>query len=197
MEQVERSKPRRSLGWLWMILSLILIAAFMTWLGLESKPTEVTVQTNEEGAPEGAAAPVVPLDSFSLHPDQYVGQEIQLQNVQAQSSMGPQAYWLDMPTNVPFLLKADSSLAASGDFAMESGTRYNVLGRVIAMSDSVLNAWQQSGAIGSEGERMQAEFATAFIEASQVQRTGGASGTGGPSSGAGGTGQSSGPGQGQ
>jgi hypothetical protein len=32
----------------------------------------------------------------------------------------------------------------------------------------VLNAWQQSGAIQSEGERMQAEFATAFIEASQV-----------------------------
>jgi hypothetical protein len=173
MEQVEQKKPGRGLAWLWMILSLVMIAGFMTWLGIKSKPTEVTVQTGDQGAVENAGVPVIPLDTFSLNPDQYVGRQIRLQNVQAQSSMGKQAYWLDMPTQVPFLLKADSTLVAGGGFTMESGTRYDVRGRIVAMNDSVLDAWQKSGAIETDGERMQAEFATAFIEASQVQRVSG------------------------
>jgi len=188
MEQVERRKPRRGLAWLWMILSLVMIAAFMAWLGLESKPTEITVQTGEQ-TEETGGVPVVPLDTFALNPDQYVGQDVRLQNVQAQSAMGKQAYWLDMPTQVPFLLKVDSTLAADG-VTMESGTRYNVSGRVVTMSDSVLDAWQQSGAIQNEGERMQAEFATAFLEASTVTRS---ANQGGAASG----GSGSGSGQGQ
>ncbi|HKJ93384.1 MAG TPA: hypothetical protein VJ957_09450, partial [Longimicrobiales bacterium] len=80
-------------------------------------------------------------------------------------------------------------LAADG-VTMESGTRYNVSGRVVTMSDSVLDAWQQSGAIQNEGERMQAEFATAFLEASTVTRS---ANQGGAASG----GSGSGSGQGQ
>ncbi|MEJ2678765.1 MAG: hypothetical protein P8174_06795 [Gemmatimonadota bacterium] len=155
-----------------------MIAGFMTWLGVESKPTEVTVQTSDEGiSPEEAGVPLIPLDTFSLHPEQYLGQRVRLQNVQAQSSLGKEAYWLDMPSQVPFLLKADSSLVASGDFTMETGTSYYVMGRVLAMDDSVLSAWEASGAIQGEGERMQAEFATDFIEASIVRPVSGQCGT--------------------
>jgi hypothetical protein len=178
MAHTEHRKSGRGVAWLWMILSLIMMAGFMTWLGVESKPTEVTVQTNDEGTtPAEAAAPLIPLDTFSLHPEQYLGQTIRLQNVQAQSSLGKEAYWLDMPSQVPFLLKADSALAASGDFTMETGTSYYVMGRVLAMDDSVLSAWEASGAIQGEGERMQAEFATDFIEASIVRPVNGQSGT--------------------
>lgn len=178
MEHTEHRKSGRGVAWLWMILALIMMAGFLTWLGVESKPTEVTVQTNDEGiTPAEAAAPLIPLDTFSLHPEQYLGQTIRLPAVQAQSSLGKEAYWLDMPSQVPFLLKADSALVASGSFTMETGTSYYVMGRVLAMDDSVLSAWEASGAIQGEGERMQAEFATDFIEASIVRPVNGQSGT--------------------
>lgn len=192
MEQLEHKKPGRGLAWLWMLLSLIMIAGFMTWLAMESKPTEVTVQTNDEGTAGDAGVPVIPLDTFSLHPEQYLGQQVRLRGVQAQSNLGKEAYWLDMPSKVPFLLKADSALVAGG-FTMETGTRYDVQGRVLAMDDSVLSAWTTSGALQGEGDRMQAEFATTFIEASVVQPARGQGGV----PGAGQAGSGTAPGQAQ
>ncbi len=98
--------------------------------------------------------------------------------MRAQSTLGPQAYWLDMPNDVPFLMKADSSLVSEGTFDMEVGTSYSVVGTMHAMTDSVLAAWEEQGALTEEGQRMQAEFATSFLEARRVVPTGGSSGSG-------------------
>jgi hypothetical protein len=53
--------------------------------------------------------------------------------------------------------------------SVEVGTPYTVVGTMYAMNDSVLNAWEASGAIADEGQRMQAEFATSFLEARSMR----------------------------
>ena len=54
-----------------------------------------------------------------------------------------------------------------------------VTGIVLAINDSVLNAWSNAGTI-SEGDRLAAEFATHFMDAAQVlnEAAGGAGGEG-------------------
>jgi len=171
MEQTERKKPRRALTWLWMLISLVAVGAFLYWLSVESEPTQVAVVEEEDPfAGETGALRVSP-DTFAADPDSYVGGDVLLNGVRAQSTMGPQAYWLEMPNGVPYLAKADSSLLTAGEFDLEVGTAYSLVGTVHVMSDSVLTAWEETGAITEEGQRMQAEFATSFIEVRRVVPT--------------------------
>lgn len=121
------------------------------------------------GQADTTAGMQVALTDFSENPDAFIGMRLVLHGVTPQSSMGPEAYWIDMPSNLPFLVKASSRLAASGGFSMKVGLQYDIGGRIFAMTDSVLSAWEKSGAIQNEGERMQAEFATSFMEVEMVK----------------------------
>lgn len=168
MEQTERKKSRRGLTWFWMLLSVVMIGGFMYWLSVSSEPTPVTIVQDEEPEEE-AGVLTVSVDSFAQDPDSWVGGDVRIRGVQASSNMGPQAYWLDMPTGVPFLLKLGPTLVADSAFSVEVGTPYTVVGTMYAMNDSVLNAWEASGAIADEGQRMQAEFATSFLEARSMR----------------------------
>lgn len=178
MEQTERRKPRRGLTWLWMLLSLVLISGFMYWLSISSEPTEIVIVQEEEPLDEPGVLAVA-LDAFAADPDSYVGGDIRLDGVRAQSTMGSQAYWLEMPTGVPFLMKLDSSLVSDSTLSVEVGTTYAVVGTMHTMTDSVLTAWSEAGAIADEGQRMQAEFATSFLEARRIRASGGDGNDGG------------------
>lgn len=111
----------------------------------------------------------VALMDFGANPAAFIGRRVVLHGVTLVSSLGKEAYWLDMAGNVPFLVKASPKLAASGGFSMKLGLRYDIEGRIVAMTDSVLSAWEKSGAIQDEGERMQAEFAASFMEVESIK----------------------------
>jgi hypothetical protein len=152
-----------------MILSFLLMAAFLAWLGMTSEGTEPVVV--EEQAPtvesmdsvEMAAAPVT-ADELRLDPAGYVGQSVRIEAPVA-SGVGPEAFFLDLPQS-PFLVKMDSALVASGRRVPQGGV--TVTGTVLAMNDSIVSDWAGKGVI-SESDRPLVEFATHFIEASRVR----------------------------
>lgn len=170
---------RGSLTWLWMLLALVVVAGFLTWLGMASEPSSVAVveeedTTDVEDGTDGTFV-VVPKDSLADNKAQYAGQTIRVPDVQATGSLGPQVFWGELGTpeqQVPILVRLDSTLVNAG-LEVESGSRYGITGLVQRMSDSVAGAWLESGVLPDEGAEMQATFADYFIEASNIRPAGG------------------------
>lgn len=175
--ETQRRPQGRQYTWLWMILALVLTGALLVWLAVVSEPTEVAVVEEEEPEAE-AMVPAVPIDQFAVNPDQYAGQMVRLTDIEVASRMGTQAMWINLPNDMPYLIKLDTAaLGQAGTIA--SGDFVTVAGMVHPMTDSVLAAWQETGAIQNEGQLAEAQFATSFLEATGARRTGGAGGAGG------------------
>lgn len=165
-----RSSPASAL---WPLAAIVVVGVFIVWLAMTSEPSviaapEETSDTTAAPGSEMETAPVVAATDFESNTSSYVGQEIQLPNVPVSSTMGPQIIWVELPSGAPFLVKMDSALASAGQ-AVAAQTRVTVVGRVLQKTDSVLGAWQQSGAIQNAGHRAQAEYGTTFIEARRIR----------------------------
>lgn len=170
---VER-KPSGQFTWLWVALSLVLMVGFFWWLSVKAEPTSGPIVQEETPEEEAEGAAVTP-EQLAAGAAAYAGQDVRLRDVTIASRMGAQAFWIQLPNDQPFLVKLDSALVAGGR-TVAGGQRVSVAGRLHAMSDSVLDAWQQSGGIADEVERAEAEFAQHFIEARELT----AQGAGGP-----------------
>lgn len=173
----------RSFTWLWMLLAVVVVAGFLTWLGMASEPSAVAIveeeDTTEVDAEDGTFTEVA-RDSLAANKGRYEGQVIRVPDLQATGGLGPQVFWGELGTperQVPILVRLDSALAADS-MQVESGNRYAVTGLVQSMTDSVAAAWLESGVLPDEGAEMQATFADYFIEASRIRpaRSGGAGG---------------------
>lgn len=151
-----------------MVLAFIAVGGFLYWLGRTAEPTTVTVQEEMEEDTEGVG-PLVTMDELAANAAAFVGQSIRLSGVEVTSRLGTQAFWTTLPNQTPYLIRIGPELSASG-FAVLSGDRAElVLGTVHEMSDSVLNAWVAEGILTSDIQRIEAEFATSFLEADMVQ----------------------------
>ncbi|MGD2068378.1 MAG: hypothetical protein PVI57_06805 [Gemmatimonadota bacterium] len=153
-----------------MILSFLLMAGFLAWLGLTSEGTEeVAMQEGDDTVAEQAdsmemaAVPVTP-DELRLNAANYEGQSVRI-DAPVAGAVGSQAFFLDLPQS-PFLVKMDSALVAEGR-RMPVGDVV-VTGTVLAMTDSIVGAWSNAGTI-SEADRPLVEFATHFIQASRIR----------------------------
>ncbi len=149
-----------------MILCFLAIGGFLYWLSVTAEPTEVVV---EEEVAEELGADMVAFADFSAGTDAYLGREITLQRIAVASLLGPHCVWtlLENDQQDPYLLHfAESALADSVE--MVGGGLLSVTGTVMAMSDSVLDAWEAAGAFPRESDRVQAEFAEDFIEVTSV-----------------------------
>jgi hypothetical protein len=154
--------------WVWMIVALVLIAAFVAWLAVASEPTGVAVR--EGPAEDTGGVTTVPGGELGLQPGNYLGEPVRLEGLQVASRLGAQAFWVELPTQPqprPFLIKLDTALVRQG-FAVQSGQRLNVTGQVHAMTDSVIRAWQEIGAVRDDAESGEAQFATHFLEANRI-----------------------------
>lgn len=156
---------------LWPLVAILVVAVFLVWLALTSEPS-VTVTPEEAGEDTselatGMAAAVSPAE-FEANQQTYVGQEIQLQDVTVSSTMGSQIVWVELPSGAPFLVKMNDDLVQSGQ-TVAAQSRVTVTGRVLEKTDSVLTAWQQSGALQNDGHRQQAEFGTTYMEARRIE----------------------------
>jgi hypothetical protein len=158
---------------LWPLAAILVVAVFLVWLALTSEPSVVVAPEETGGdttalAAANETATVVAPTEFEGNQQTYWGQEIQLQNVAVASTMGPQIVWIELPSGAPFLVKMNDALVQSGQ-AVAPQSRVTVVGRVLEKTDSVLSAWQQSGALQNDGHRQQAEFGTTYMEARRIQ----------------------------
>lgn len=167
-----------------MILSFLVVAAFLYWLRITAEPTESPADQADD---EPGVVNEVPLAEFFADDGAYLGQEITLVQVPVTSLLGPHSFWtaLGDAFGNPYLVHlSDAARADSVDLTV--GVPLTVTGAVRQMSDSVLADWEAAGAFPQgESERFQAEFAERFLEAAslmEAEAEGPAEGGAGPSS---------------
>lgn len=157
------------------VVAVLAVGLFIGWLVMQ-KPAE-TVAVVEPGQTSQTAAdgPVTVVTPDELNTTARVrelqGQDIRIDDIEVVSALGPQLFWLQLPGGAPFLAKLDSALIASGTQAPSSG-HYTIVGRVLEKNDATLAGWQQAGVLRSDGDRMQAEYGSAYIEARRVDPVG-------------------------
>ncbi len=147
-----------------MILCFLTVGGFLFWLSRTAEPTQVAQPVEEAGE---ALANVVSLADFSTGTADYIGQEVTLEDIEVVQVLGTQALWTNLVGGTPYLLHlTETALADSVTIAQ--GDRVTVAGSVMAMSDSILNAWEAAGAFPQATDRIQAEFAEDFLEVTAV-----------------------------
>jgi hypothetical protein len=175
MAEEAKAPRKRSQTWLWMLLSLVVVAGFLVWLGLESEPTSVAVVEEEDddddaGMPLDSGMVAVVKDSLAADKARYEGQRIRVDQVEATSPLGDRIFWGvlgDRSNQVPILIRLDS--AAAQGFQMQRGGLYTITGELVRMADSLATVWGEGGEFAGEGEQAQAAFADYFIQASNIR----------------------------
>jgi hypothetical protein len=161
------------MGTVLMILAFAIIGGFLFWLrgqaanerALAIVEDTVTADTSDDGVR------VVTGEEIQLDATPFEGQEIRLASFDIASLLGTQGFWLEMPNGNPFLVSMSAEVMAEG-VAVTPGGLATVTGVVHAMNDSTLTAWTEAGTI-AENDRIVAEFATHYLEASDVLASGG------------------------
>lgn len=161
-----------NLGTPLMIVSFLVIAGFLYWLSAEAA-RERAMQEVEEVAAEDTmpAVETVPVGDLEMDGTPYVGQEVRIARTNVASTLGEQGFWLEAPSGNPFLVSMGPEVQAAG-VSVTPGNPVTVTGVVHEMNDSVLTAWVEGGSI-AEGDRIVAEFATHYVEATEVESMGG------------------------
>jgi hypothetical protein len=155
-----------------MAVAVVAIVGLLAWLSFASEPSTtpaVSLDTLDAG-PGAATSPPVAAADFGANMESYTGQEIELRGVVVAQVMSPEIIWVDVPTSqgaVPFPVKLAVGITAPGQ-----GATVNIEGRVLEKTDSVVDAWEQSGAIQNAGQRSQAEYGPLFIEARVIRQAG-------------------------
>jgi hypothetical protein len=160
-----------NLGMPLMIVAFIVIGGFLYWLNLQAEAERASDLAEEaaiEEVTEGlAGGTLVAAQDIQMDASPYEGQEIRLEGVPVASGLGTQGFWIEMPNRNPFLVSMSEGVKAEG-LAIVPGQSASVVGTIYAMSDSALSAWTTAGAVG-EGDRLAAEFATHYLEATAVE----------------------------
>lgn len=173
MADEAQAVPRRPLTWLWMLLALVCVAGFLTWLGLTSEPSTVAIVEDASAAPGGVGGEftVVPKDTLAANKAAYEGMAVEVPSLEATGMLGSVVFWGelgDQSNQVPILVRMDSTLVASG-LQVQSGSTYMVRGTVHRMTDSIATVWGEQGVLPDEGARLQATFADYFIDARNIR----------------------------
>ncbi len=159
-----------SMNWLWPLIAVLAVGGLFWWLARESEATRGTPVVQETTPAEQPGAPAAPAEAAELPtvagtPETYVGRRIAVDNVQVAATLGPSAFWADIPGANPFLVMYSPDLTQRPQLV--SGQRVNVAGVIAPVTDSLLNVWVQSGAI-RPGDRDAAAFATHYLLADLI-----------------------------
>ncbi|HUF52066.1 MAG TPA: hypothetical protein VMN60_14675 [Longimicrobiales bacterium] len=161
------------------IVAFVAIGAFLGWLAMQQKDDAVAVTEPGDTAnaqstqPATSATVVDPADmAVSATVRGLVGQTIELQSVPVSSPMGAQLFWIELPGGSPYLVKLDSAAVAAGRTFPTTGN-VRIVGRVLEKNNALLDQWMQNGVLTSADQKMQAEFGSTYLEASQVAPAGG------------------------
>ena len=149
-----------------MILAFATIGGFLYWLNGQASQEMAERQAYADSVAAAEEAernrpPIVDAERIQMDASGFQDRAIRLQGLPVASTLGTQGYWLEMPNGNPFLVSVGDGAEIEG--TVEPGVSVDVTGTVLAMNDSVLTTWTESGSI-AEGDRLAAEFATHFIE---------------------------------
>lgn len=171
MADLGRAPAGRPMTLLWMVLALVIVGGFLTWLGVASEPTSVVVV--EDGEEDGnglnnGEARLVERDTLAGNVGAFLGQRVQVRGVQSTGRLGPGIFWGelgDLERQVPILVRMDPELTVQ----VESGVEYTILGQVGQVTEELVDTWAEQGEFAGEGEQLQATFADYYLQASVVR----------------------------
>jgi hypothetical protein len=156
-----------------MLGSFVLLAGFLYWLSITAEPTAPPEITEEEAPAEMLMeSQQVDPSAFEVNPDGYMGITVRLDDVNVAQTVGGRSFFIDLP-QTPFLVHMGADLVAEGETLPAAGAPVTVIGDVVAMNDSIINAWAEAGEF-PEADRVLIEFAAHYIEALQLVHDGGA-----------------------
>ena len=166
------AQSRKRSGWMASAVAMFAVAMFVA---CERQADDADAAADSAAVAPDPDAGVMTVTLEELNTSARVvelrGQEVRIASVPVVSAMGTHLFWVELTGGAPFLIKLDSTLVASGMTAPSTGN-YTILGRVLEKSPALLAEWQQSGVLRSEGDKMQAEFGTSYIEARRVAPAG-------------------------
>ena len=85
------------------------------------------------------------------------GQMVRVNGVRVMSLVGTKGFWVELPNRNPFLVRTED------DTTVEPNQLVDIVGTVVAVSESLVADWVASGSI-SEIDKLTVEFATDFLE---------------------------------
>jgi hypothetical protein len=153
-----------------MAIAILLVVGLLFWLAANSEPSQVAAvrEADEAAQPSVDDSPAaVDVDEFAANPAAFRGRNVQLANVTVAAPIGTHAFWIDLPSGQPFLVRMAESVVAEGR-TVRAGEVVSISGPVFERTAAVVSAWEQEGVITTEGQRMEVEFATDYIEARRV-----------------------------
>ncbi len=157
-------------SWVWGAAAAVGVIGFLVWISMAAQPAARVAVT--EGEDTAAASPemtgeVITLDAIADGTDALQGRDVTLREIPVAASMGQQAFWVDLPSQQPFLIKIAEAAVAAGAVA-QAGDTVDIAGRILPMTDSVITAWLDAGAI-TQNQEAEARFATSFLHANIVR----------------------------
>jgi hypothetical protein len=155
-------------GFIPVVVALLAVGIFLGWLA--TRPSEQTVAVQEPNAvtepaqADDPAGPGTAVEATTLAGagQQYVGQTVQLANVEVMSPMGTRLFWIDAGGQPYLVHLAQGAIPAAGE-------NVRITGVVREKNDALLDEWEQAGVLESEGHRLQAQFGTTYIEARRIE----------------------------
>jgi hypothetical protein len=148
-----------------MVLAFVVGGGFLYWLSITAVGTEIAIEEAVEARASGASA-ILALEDFLANPEGQIDAIVEVTEARIASRLGTQAFWIG-PDDAPYLVKMGPDLVA-GDVEILVESVVTLVGTVYMMSDSILAAWDEIGVFANEGDRIVAEFATSFLEATAI-----------------------------
>jgi len=155
-----------------MIVAFLAIGGFLYWLNLQAKAElaekeAVAAEIRAEEALAEARGDIISAEGLQADPGVFSGKTVTVEGLMVASLLGTQGFWMELPNKNPFLVSFSEAVKAEG-VTVNAGGYVTVTGRIYTMGDSVINAWSTAASIG-EGDRLAAEFATHYLEASMIE----------------------------
>jgi hypothetical protein len=156
-----------------MVVAFAVIGGFMYWLaGQAAIENEIVITEEVTIEDPNSGVPAVDLAALEADATVHMDAAVRIAAAEVASVLGTQGLWIGTPSGNPFLVSMSADVMAEG-LALGMGDTISVVGMVNAMNDSTLTAWTGAETIGPN-DRIVAEFATYFIEATSVRVLGGA-----------------------
>jgi hypothetical protein len=181
MADTGRAPAGRPMTWVWMVLALVVVGGFLTWLGMASEPSTVAVIDENgdarNGGPDDTGLVTVERDTLAANVGRFLDQRVRVLGVEATGRLGPGIFWGELGDpgrQVPILVRMDEAVA--GVVEIQQGVEYTITGQVHQVTDDLVERWAGQDEFTGEGEQLQATFADYYIQASAVRPTGGARG---------------------
>jgi hypothetical protein len=155
--------------WMWATGAVVSVLALMIWLAAQDTGTGPVVM--EDANADTAAAEAEPgvetveLEAVSGNPAEYVGRTVAVQQAEVAATLGPRAFWANIPGQNPFLVVVAENAGDAGVIA--SGNELNVRGTVAEVTEEVVDQWIAEGAV-NEGARDEATFATHYLSVDRI-----------------------------